>query len=377
MAEIAELTYNVVAFSEIMQMIWKRLNDHGKNWRHVYKALALLEYLIKAGSEKVAQQCRDNIFAIQTLKDFQYFEENKDQGINVREKSKALVALLKDEEKLKVERARALKTKERFQQSVSYMSNSISMETLPKTSASYHEGLSLDRTGLRSGESTSNGGTNVNNELEQARPQTIGEEELQLQLALAMSKEEAEADERQRKNDDLRLKLALTESEKEKQKKKASALDDLLSIDLGNSFNNTTKINNTQSNLDPWSVVESSNHSNNNHSNGLDVFGAVGGINTTTSSTALAISNDPWSPTANSHMNNSNNSNNNSLIGVTSSNFSAVSGQLDNDPWSPKAITDAKTNSLSTSPWQSNSIASISNNDPWSSPMSCSSPGKY
>jgi hypothetical protein len=22
-----------------MQMIWKRLNDHGKNWRHVYKAL--------------------------------------------------------------------------------------------------------------------------------------------------------------------------------------------------------------------------------------------------------------------------------------------------------------------------------------------------
>lgn len=39
MAEVADLTYNVVAFSEIMQMIWKRLNDHGKNWRHVYKAL--------------------------------------------------------------------------------------------------------------------------------------------------------------------------------------------------------------------------------------------------------------------------------------------------------------------------------------------------
>ena len=39
MAEISDLTYNVVAFSEIMQMIWKRLNYHGKNWRHVYKAL--------------------------------------------------------------------------------------------------------------------------------------------------------------------------------------------------------------------------------------------------------------------------------------------------------------------------------------------------
>lgn len=68
MAEIADLTYNVVAFTEIMQMLWKRLNDHGKNWRHVYKALVLLEYLIKTGSERVAQQCKENIFAIQTLK---------------------------------------------------------------------------------------------------------------------------------------------------------------------------------------------------------------------------------------------------------------------------------------------------------------------
>lgn len=109
MSEIADLTYNVVAFSEIMQMIWKRLNDHGKNWRHVYKALVLLEYLIKTGSEKVAMQCKENIFAIQTLKDFQHIEENKDQGLNVREKSKALVALLKDDEKLRNERTRALK----------------------------------------------------------------------------------------------------------------------------------------------------------------------------------------------------------------------------------------------------------------------------
>ena len=117
MSEIADLTYNVVAFSEIMQMIWKRLNDHGKNWRHVYKALVLLEYLIKTGSEKVAQQCKENIFAIQTLKDFQYLDDNKDQSINVREKAKALVALLKDDERLKNERVRALKAKERFAQS--------------------------------------------------------------------------------------------------------------------------------------------------------------------------------------------------------------------------------------------------------------------
>uniref|UniRef100_A0A3B4FR36 ENTH domain-containing protein n=1 Tax=Pundamilia nyererei TaxID=303518 RepID=A0A3B4FR36_9CICH len=51
MAEIADLTFNVVAFTEVMGMVWKRLNDHGKNWRHVYKALTLLDYLIKTGSE--------------------------------------------------------------------------------------------------------------------------------------------------------------------------------------------------------------------------------------------------------------------------------------------------------------------------------------
>jgi epsin len=65
----------------------------------------------------VAQQCKENIFAIQTLRDFQHVEESRDQGLNVREKAKHLVLLLKDEERLKNERARALKAKERFAQS--------------------------------------------------------------------------------------------------------------------------------------------------------------------------------------------------------------------------------------------------------------------
>ena len=84
MAEIADMTYNTAAFSEIMTMIWKRINDHGKNWRHVYKALVLLDYLIKTGSERVAQQCKENIFAIQTLKDFQFIDRDvKDQVSNI------------------------------------------------------------------------------------------------------------------------------------------------------------------------------------------------------------------------------------------------------------------------------------------------------
>ncbi|KAJ8254298.1 hypothetical protein COCON_G00209100 [Conger conger] len=221
MSEIADLTYNVVAFSEIMSMIWKRLNDHGKNWRHVYKALTLLDYLIKTGSERVALQCKENIFAIQTLKDFQYVDrDGKDQGVNVREKSKQLVVLLKDDERLKGERCQALKTKERMAQVAPSAGSSLPASfgrgsSQPNLSSSY----SGDDYGKSEGSPASYHGStspnaNANSELEQARPQTSGEEELQLQLALAMSREAAEQEERVRRGDDLRLQMALEESRK-------------------------------------------------------------------------------------------------------------------------------------------------------------------
>ncbi|KAK6643062.1 hypothetical protein RUM43_004565 [Polyplax serrata] len=237
MSEIADLTYNVVAFTEIMQMIWKRLNDHGKNWRHVYKALVLLEYLIKTGSEKVGQQCKENIYAIQTLKDFQHYEENKDQGINVREKAKQLVNLLKDEERLKNERAKALKAKERFAQTASgFGSDGTTYQDAWK--GLHDRSVSHDLT---------------SKELESARPQTIGEEELQLQLALAMSREEAEQEEQRRKSDDVRLQLALSQSQHEfkatTSPQSNSHVMDLLDVNLGNTAS-------SEPNFDPWSMQQ-------------------------------------------------------------------------------------------------------------------------
>ncbi|XP_061145936.1 epsin-1 isoform X1 [Syngnathus typhle] len=235
MSEIADLTYSVVAFSEIMSMVWKRLNDHGKNWRHVYKAMTLMEYLIKTGSERVAQQCRENIYAVQTLKDFQYIDrDGKDQGVNVREKAKQLVILLKDEERLREERIHALKTKEKMAQT----SSASSAPSAPNLGGS----LSLG---------SHSGGADP----EQAWPQSSGEEDLQLQLALAMSKEEAEQtskdpledaemhyaltlskemlqeEERLRRGDDLRLQMAIEESKREKAKPEENSLLELSAVD--------------------------------------------------------------------------------------------------------------------------------------------------
>ncbi|NXX99103.1 EPN3 protein, partial [Centropus bengalensis] len=205
MSEIADLTFNTVAFAEVMGMIWRRLNDSGKNWRHVYKALTLLDYLIKTGSEKVTHQCRENLYTIQTLKDFQYVDrDGKDQGINIREKVKQVMALLKDEERLKQERAHALQTKERM--------------ALEGMGSGSHQATY----GRRASPYASSSSPRFASDLEQARPQTTGEEELQLQLALAMSREEAEKkplppisstdEERQ-----LQLALALSKEEHEKE----------------------------------------------------------------------------------------------------------------------------------------------------------------
>lgn len=149
MAEIADLTYNVVTFAEVMGIIWKRLNDHGKNWRHVYKALTLLDYLVKTGSERVAKSSRDNIFAIQTLKDFQYLDrDGRDQGVNVREKAKQLVALLKDEERLKKERSHALKTKSRLDVGSSSSSSSSSMGVSSSSTSGYTSTSYTSKQGL-------------------------------------------------------------------------------------------------------------------------------------------------------------------------------------------------------------------------------------
>ena len=194
MSELADYTYNVQAYTLVMGMLWKRLNDNGKNWRHVYKALVLLEYLIKTGSHRVSQQCKDNLFSIQTLKDFQYIDKDgKDHGASVREKAKQIVALLKDDKLLQEERERAMHSREKV-----------------------HDGPSSeghDAHAPREG-SAASGATAT------ATPAGVkkAEEELQLQLALRMSKEQAEKDAALLKEEEESLKVAIALSQAEQQK---------------------------------------------------------------------------------------------------------------------------------------------------------------
>ena len=83
MAELAQLSYNQTDFVEMMEILDKRLNDKGKNWRHVFKALTVLDYLLHSGSQNVWMYFHDNIYIVKTLKEFQYVDDSdRDQGLN-------------------------------------------------------------------------------------------------------------------------------------------------------------------------------------------------------------------------------------------------------------------------------------------------------
>lgn len=46
----------------IMAVLWKRINDTGKNWRHVYKVLCIVLALLNCGSVG-----SDNLFSLISL----------------------------------------------------------------------------------------------------------------------------------------------------------------------------------------------------------------------------------------------------------------------------------------------------------------------
>ncbi|KAM7256618.1 hypothetical protein ACFE04_012359 [Oxalis oulophora] len=98
-----------------MSVIWKRINDTGKNWRHVYKALIVLDYLVANGSERVIDEIREHAYQISTLSDFQYIDSSgRDQGNNVRKKSQILVILVNDKDRILEARQKAEANREKF-----------------------------------------------------------------------------------------------------------------------------------------------------------------------------------------------------------------------------------------------------------------------
>jgi epsin len=116
MQQIAAGTYNYREREEIVGMIFRRFTEKAANeWRQIYKSLQLLEYLLKNGSERFVDDTRSNVSLIQMLRSFHYIDSHgRDQGINVRNKSKTLVDLLNNDSVLRAERKKARENAKKF-----------------------------------------------------------------------------------------------------------------------------------------------------------------------------------------------------------------------------------------------------------------------
>ena len=112
------------------------MEKEARQWREIYKALQLLEYLIKHGSERVVDDTRSHIGTIKMLRNFHYIDDKgKDEGINgehnvnsirdssvslycgvceVRNRSKELVELLSDVDKIRSERRKAKANRHKY-----------------------------------------------------------------------------------------------------------------------------------------------------------------------------------------------------------------------------------------------------------------------
>lgn len=116
MQELAHATFTYEHFPEVMSMLWKRmLQDNKTNWRRTYKSLLLLNYLVRNGSERVVTSSREHIYDLRSLENYTFVDENgKDQGINVRHKVRELIDFIQDDDKLRDERKKAKKNKDKY-----------------------------------------------------------------------------------------------------------------------------------------------------------------------------------------------------------------------------------------------------------------------
>lgn len=79
------------------------------------QSLLLLNYLVRNGSERVVTSSREHIYDLRSLENYTYIDEfGKDQGINIRHKVRELIDFIQDDDKLRDERKKAKKNKDKY-----------------------------------------------------------------------------------------------------------------------------------------------------------------------------------------------------------------------------------------------------------------------
>jgi len=115
LTEIASASFRYSELPLIMGTLYRRIQDTGKNWRHVYKSLRVMEYLLTHGSDDSIRSLRAHSLELQQLTHFHHVDEHKDVGQAIRSKAKQVLELIHDESKLREEREKAKKNRNKYQ----------------------------------------------------------------------------------------------------------------------------------------------------------------------------------------------------------------------------------------------------------------------
>ena len=74
-----------------------------------------MNYLVRNGSERVVTAAREHVYDLRSLENYTYVDElGKDQGVNIRHKVRELMDFVQDDDRLREERKKAKKNKDKY-----------------------------------------------------------------------------------------------------------------------------------------------------------------------------------------------------------------------------------------------------------------------
>ncbi|DBB12606.1 hypothetical protein WJX82_010253 [Trebouxia sp. C0006] len=89
--ELADASFDGAGCEIIHAVIEFRLGYPNMKWRNVYKALTVLEFLIKRGSDQCVENAQNLKMRLEDLQVFEYTSpDGRDHGVNVRHRALAI-----------------------------------------------------------------------------------------------------------------------------------------------------------------------------------------------------------------------------------------------------------------------------------------------
>jgi epsin len=77
---LADHTYNWEDYQVIMKHLWTKVQSGPSNYRRIFKALNVMDYLVKNGAPRVVQDIKDELYKIRSFNNFSYSDGGKDCG---------------------------------------------------------------------------------------------------------------------------------------------------------------------------------------------------------------------------------------------------------------------------------------------------------